>query len=127
MSKRLKISNSITLAENNISKIKTVHKWSKMMGFNKQRKFSNKFREEYKIRPIKALIHIRLIRILKLLRKEENSSCFEIALKTGLKDEKSLYNFLSRNINMGPRAFRQLDKNKQISLLEELKRTIKEV
>ncbi len=80
-----------------LKEIHTVQEWAECVGFESGKIFSEQFLKHFGQRPLRILVHIKLIYILELISIEPEISGYEIAYKTGLKDEKALYDFLSRH------------------------------
>lgn len=76
------------------------------MGYPSTSSFSDKFRNHFKVRPKKEIIRIKKERAIDLLSGSEDTSCYEVALEIGKKDEGELNKFMNRHTEEPPTYFR---------------------
>ena len=91
--RRIDISKSIQILEDNYLDIFTVYEWADAMGYSRSH-FCRIFKKEFGLSPKDKLKAFRLALIKKEVRKKPEAIGYEIALNTGLTDSKSLRKFL---------------------------------
>jgi AraC-like DNA-binding protein len=100
--KRLEITKAIELLTSNLSEIARVDEWANYMGYKSPQRFGHKFIRQFKVRPCKMMIYIRLSSISEYLRSNNDLSNFEIAIAHSLPDEKALNSFTKYHLGCSP-------------------------
>ena len=94
-----------TLYEN-IERIDRVSEWAVACGFNDAKKFSRCFRNHFGFRPSVVMKNIKVRIAIKHLSQNQLSN-YEIALKIGKSNEKSLYHFIKRQTGNAPKFYKR--------------------
>lgn len=90
----------------NLNEIDTISEWADLVGYGCAKKFSADYRNRYKKRPKKDMINYKLNKAIELIKSNPEQSLYEVALKIGKKDEKSLHAFFKRNSYKHPSYYR---------------------
>jgi len=88
-----------TILVGELQNIHTVSEWAEKMGYPSAPTFFRDFKRYAGLPPEKVLIQVRLVCIMKLISYAPQLTGYEIALESGLADEKALYDFLARYKN----------------------------
>lgn len=88
------IEKALEIARANIKEIRTVNEWAKEMGYNNPKYFSHVFKRNYGSPPKLKLVEIRIAKFFHIIDNNANISCFEIAFKLGIGDEKDLNRYI---------------------------------
>lgn len=103
---RDRLFNARELLLSNIKELDTIYEWAVLVGYDCPKKFSSDYRNHYKRRPKKDMIHYKLNKAIELIKTNPELSLYEVALEVGKKDEKSLHAFFKRNSYKHPSYYR---------------------
>ena len=96
------IKEAVKIAERKIDEIYTVGEWAEEMQFNSSKHFSRTYRNHFGERPKTRLIKIRINMFLKMIKRNPEIGCYEIAREIGLRDEVALNKFIKRHTGKPP-------------------------
>ena len=102
---RMELTKADEILRKRMSEIDTVARWANELGFNSEKVFSRKYRNEYGKRPKSVLIKMKLERALFLLEHDPEMNCFEVARAIGKKDEKALNFFFRTHMGISPKKW----------------------
>lgn len=76
------------------------------MGYDSPKYFSHRFKRNYGITPKSKLVEIRVEKFHQLISSNSDISCFEIAFKLGVGDEKDLNRYIKTHTGKPPTEWR---------------------
>ncbi|MDG5766489.1 hypothetical protein QA596_03340 [Balneolales bacterium ANBcel1] len=94
------LSMSITVLQNQITKINKVSEWASLLGYSRSY-FCRKFTAIYGENPKYVLRRAKLLSICKAIESDWSATSYKVAREAGQTDEKAMLKFLSRNYNTG--------------------------
>ncbi len=77
-----------------MAEVPNVTAWAELMNFSRNY-FSRKFKEFFGEPPSERLRQVRYRRVQKSIRKHPQETCYSIACRVGLKNDRRLYHFLN--------------------------------
>lgn len=97
---------AVRVFNKNVALIHTVEEWSSFMNFNRPKTFSRHVKIYFGKSAIKVMTDLRINKIKELMRTFPEESLFCIARLVGLKDEKSLYDYIKYHKNLSPTSLK---------------------
>ena len=91
----------------NIAEISSVSQWAELMGYSDPKKFSADYLNNFRKRPKKNIVLLKVQVAIYLLEKHQSKSCYIIAKELGLKDEKALNDFIRNHTGNPPTYYRK--------------------
>lgn len=97
---------AIRVFNNNIALIHTVEEWASSMNYRSAKTFSRHIKIHFGISAVKVMTQLRVKKIMELMHSVPEDSLFCVARLVGLKDEKSLYDYIKYHTKLSPTTLR---------------------
>lgn len=108
---------ALAVLKNNLEEIGSVCDWLERMNYSRSR-FYSKFEAHFEAQPKVVLRAIRYRHIQKLVHEFPNATSYGVAQEVGLKNEQSLYLFLSRNFDTNFTELREKVLNEDLNYID---------
>ncbi|MBD3616718.1 MAG: hypothetical protein HUJ22_09095 [Gracilimonas sp.] len=95
----LKAQQAVSLLEQEIAKIRYVKDWALFVGCSKTT-LNHLVKAEFNVSAKSKMKTIRFKKIKKMIREHPDFGCTAVAIESGLKNERELYKFLTRNFEI---------------------------
>ncbi|MTI89283.1 MAG: AraC family transcriptional regulator [Balneolaceae bacterium] len=105
---------AIRAFKNNIEDIHTVQEWASYANFSSTKSFSRQIKIHFGKPAIKVMTELRLQKVIELMLKSPEESLFCIARMVGLKDEKSLYDYVKYHTELSPTSLKKRVKKEKL-------------
>ncbi|SMO48513.1 helix-turn-helix domain-containing protein [Gracilimonas mengyeensis] len=98
---------AVTTFNENVSNIHTVEEWANQLEYNSAKSFSRRIKIHFCKPAIKVMTELRIKRIIEIMHRSPEESFFGVARMVGLKDEKSLYDYVKYHTDLSPTALKK--------------------